>query len=173
MKKHQISQIFLGILCVFAIDAGSEVLAADNSSSMKGQSSDLFFNEKPIGNDELDTMRGGFVTRTGMMIDFSFSANTLVDGQLINQVVLNTADLAANLGSLRSVIQVGEGNVAFNEATNIANLPNVLTVIQNNLNDLTIQQLNVLDLTVQNMSQYTANARMPEIDFQNTLRLDP
>jgi hypothetical protein len=129
--------------------------------------------EDTIGNEELDKMRGGFVTNNGMVIDFAFSANTLIDGQLINQVVLNTVDIAANSGSLRNVIQTGHGNKAFDSAMDINVLPNVLTVVQNNLDNLTIQQLNLLDLSVKNMGNFTIQSFASEMNFQNSIGMAP
>jgi len=173
MKNNRFKSLLLGLLSVLIIDAGTPVFARDYSSAAVDEGDEIFFDEEPVGDEELDDMRGGFVTSNGMIIDFAFSANTLIDGQLINQIVLNTADVAANAGTLQRIIQVGEGNQAFNGTSAINNLPNVLTIVQNNLDNLTIQQLNVLDLTVQNMSNFISQSVRPEIDFQNTMTLAP
>ena len=173
MKKHRVCRLVLGLISALVIEAGTPAAAYDNSSAVVDSGGDFFANEVPIGNEELDDMRGGFIARNGMVINFSFSANTLIDGQLINQVALNTADLAASAGSLRRIIQVGEGNQAFNSATDTGTLPNVLTIVQNNMDNLTIQQLNLLDLAVENMSNFINQSISPEIDFQNAMTLAP
>lgn len=171
MKHPRLKCLCLGVLSALILDAGTKAVADNLPAAAHG--GEIFAKEAPIGNQELDAMRGGFITSNGMVINFSFSANTLVDGQLINQVVLNTADLAASAGTLQRIIQLGEGNQAFNNATNIDSLPEVLTIVQNNLDNLTIQQLNLLDLTVANMSNFINQSVTPEIDFQNATTLAP
>lgn len=172
MKDNRLKCLCLSFLSALLIDAGSQAAAFDGSRLAAASGSEPFVNHAPLGNDELESMRGGFITSNGMVIDFSFSANTLVDGELINQVVLNTAELAAS-ENLRRIIQVGEDNQAFNGETGLETLPQVLTVVQNNLDNLTIQQLNLLDLTVQNMSNFVSQSVNPEIDFQSTITLMP
>ena len=124
-----------------------------------------------VEDTDLDTMRGGFVASNGMVLDFAFSANTFVDGELINQVVLNTVDRSVNTSSLKNVIQVGDGNVAFNGGADINSMPEVLTIVQNNLDDLTIQQVNLFDLTVKGMDNYIKQAASPEVDFQSSINI--
>ncbi len=172
MKENRHKLLFLGILSVLAIDAATPACAFYEPAAFDANQH-LYSNKKPIAKEELENLRGGFVTSNGMVIDFAFSANTLVDGQLINQVVLNTAALAGNAGSLRSILQVGEGNVAFSNASDMNMLPNVLTVVQNNLDNLTLQQLNILDLSVKNMSNFANQAITPEINFQSSMGLAP
>lgn len=173
MKNHCFKHFLLGLASFFIMDAATPAFSFYYASPTISKSGNFLANEEPIGDAELDNMRGGFITGSGIVIDFAFSANTLIDGKLINQMVLNTADIATNARSLRNIIQVGEGNSAFNSAADISALPNVLTVVQNNLDNLTIQQVNLLDLTIQNMSNYTKQAFIPEIDFQNTIRIVP
>ncbi len=173
MENRSLKCLFFGLLLAFLMGAGTPAFARDHSPEASDDGDDVLFNEEPIGDEDLDGMRGGFVTSNGMVIDFSFSANTLINGQFINQIVLNTANVSAAAGNLRRIIQVGEGNRAFDSGPVIDGLPNVLTVVQNNLDNLTIQQLNILDLTVQNMGNFINQAVRPEIEFQNTMTLAP
>ncbi|NCC21884.1 MAG: hypothetical protein EOM26_05400 [Alphaproteobacteria bacterium] len=173
MKNRPLKPFLLGLLAVFVMDARTQACAFHEPVAFKTTSAAFPASGLPIGTEELDSMRGGFVTSNGMVIDFAFSANTLVDGELINQVFLDSAALGADAGALRSIIQLGEGNAAFRGATDMSILPSVLSVVQNNLNDLTIQQLNVLDLSVQNMGNFTRRSIVPEMAFQSTMGLAP
>ena len=167
MLKKRYTHLTLLTLPLLIMGAGAPARAADNDFNA------VFSEEQSLSDNELDEMRGGFLASNGMVIDFIFSTNTLVDGQLVNQVVLNSADPSlTNADSLRNIIQIGEGNEAFSGGTINANtLPNILTIVQNNLDDVTIQQINLLDLSVTNFDNYIQNSVAPEIDFQNTLRL--
>jgi|GEM_PF-4644561 len=159
-------QLFLATLSILIMDAGSPAYATNNDSDI------LFNKEQSLNDKELDEMRGGFLTSNGLIIDFAFSTSTLIDGQLINQIILNSSDPSlTSATSLRNIIQAGEGNSAFSGKIDVNTLPNVLTIIQNNLNDLTIQQVNLLDLSIKNFDNYLQQSVAPEIDFQNTLRL--
>lgn len=160
------------------MSAATPAVAFQDSPNVSDNGFDVLFNDaQSLNDDELDNMRGGFITSNGMLIDFVFSTNTLVDGQLINQVVINSADPSTLNGSLNNslqkIIQVGDGNSAFSEGVDINSLPNVLTIVQNNLNDLTIQQLNILDLSVKNFNNFIQHNAASEIAFQSTFRLAP
>nr|MBI1228762.1 hypothetical protein [Cytophagales bacterium] len=171
MKNRKLKKLILGSTFMLALVASQNANAFDDKVS--GVQDDFFFNHQPnLKDEELDGMRGGFVTSNGVIIDFAFSANTLVDGQLINQVELSTLSGAAS-ETLRNIIQIGEGNSAFEGGISINNLPNVVTVVQNNIDNLTIQQINMLDLTVQNIDNFVREAVMPEINLQSTLRNVP
>ena len=81
MSHRRLQHFFLGLFSALVIGANAQAFAYVESPAAFQEEDDLFFNEEPIGNEELDEMRGGFVTRNGMVIDFSFSANTLIDGR--------------------------------------------------------------------------------------------
>ena len=173
MIYNQYIQLFFATLSIVIMGTGSHALAAQDLPGTLNNDFDILFNEEQSLNDEeLDALRGGFLTSNGMVIDFAFSTSTLVDGQLINQVVLNSADtVATRATSLRNIIQIGEGNSAFSSTVNLNALPNILTIVQNNLDDLTIQQINLLDISIENFDNYIQQSVAPEIDFQNTFRL--
>ena len=174
MGNHY-KKLFLASTITLMMGVASPAAAFQDSPNTLGGSFDTTFNEAPTLSDgELDEMRGGFITSNGMLIDFIFSTNTLVDGELINQVVLNSADPTSSLNSsLHKIVQIGDGNSAFSEAVDVASLPNVLTIVQNNLSDLTIQQVNLLDLSVKNFDNYIQQNVAPEMAFQSTFRLSP
>ena len=172
MTHNRHIKLFLTTLTfLMTMDAGG-ASAAQDSPAIANNDPDILFNEEQsLSDEQLDEMRGGFFGRDGLIIDFIFSTNTLIDGQLINQIVLNSADPAIeNISSLRNIIQVGEGNSAFS-GIDVDELPNILSVVQNSLDDITIQQVNLLDLSVKNFDNYIQHAIAPEIDFQNTLRM--
>ncbi len=160
---------------LLVMGASTSALAEQNSPTTFAQNFDILFNEEQsLDNEELDELRGGFITSNGMSIDFSFSTNTLLDGQLINQVVLNSAEQSIISSTpLRNIIQIGEGNSAFGNGTDISALPNVLTIVQNNLSDLTIQQVNLLDLQVSNFDNFIQQNFVPELMYQSTTQLAP
>lgn len=161
--------MILTFCVILSAGGASDVWAADDFFDDEAL---LHFDDvSAIDNEDLDDMRGGFVASNGMVLDFAFSANTFVDGELINQVVLNTVDQSINTSSLKNVIQVGEGNIAFNGGADIDSMPEVLTIVQNNLDDLSIQQVNLFDLTVKGMDNYIKQAASPEVDFQSTMNI--
>lgn len=158
---------FVTILLCGSFTSGS--LAKDNFSG----SEDFFSEENTLHDEDLDGMRGGFIASNGMVIDFAFSANTLVDGELINQVTLNNVDTALNSGALQNIVQIGNKNSGFSGTIAPGDLPNVLTVIQNNLDNVTIQQVNLFDLNVQNFNNYVQQSIAPQLDFQSSLGMAP
>ena len=168
-------KFFLATVFILTMSAGAVAMASQDSPSVFENGFDVLFNqEQSLNDDELDDMRGGFIASNGMIIDFAFSTNTLVNGQLVNQVLLNSADQSAiSTTSLQNIIQIGEGNSAFNDAIDLTSLPNVLTIVQNNLNDLTIQQVNLLDLSIKNFDNFIQQNIAPEMVFQSTFRLAP
>lgn len=168
-------KLFLATTFILMMDAGAFAVASQDSPTISDNSFETLFNEEQSLNDEeLDDLRGGFITSNGMIIDFALSTNTLVNGQLINQVLLNSVDQSAiSTTSLQNIIQIGDGNSAFSDTIDLAALPNVLTIIQNNLNDITLQQVNLLDLSVKNFDNFIHQNIAPEMAFQSTLRLAP
>lgn len=168
-------KLFLATTFILMLDAGTFAMASQDSSTVYDNNSDILFNdEQSLNDEELDDLRGGFIASNGMIIDFALSTNTLVNGQLINQVLLNSVDQSAiSSTSLQNIIQIGEGNSAFSDTIDLGALPNVLTIIQNNLNDITLQQVNLLDLSVKNFDNFIQQNIAPEMVFQSTLRLMP
>jgi hypothetical protein len=159
-----------GFIIAFAliILLPARMASADEAGDQGGTA--IFQEKYSLESDALDDMRGGFVVSNGMVIDFSFSSNTLVDGQLINQLVLNSTESIQH--SLQNIIQIGEGHSAFKGAA-MKDLPQVLNIVQNNLDDLTIQQVNLFDLEVGGMQAYRRDAIGPEMDFQNSMAFAP
>ena len=168
-------KMFLATTFTMMMGAGTSAVASQYSSTVLDNNFDVLFNEEQILNDdELDDLRGGFIASNGMIIDFALSTNTLVNGQLINQVLLNSVDQSAiSTTSLQNIVQIGEGNSAFSDTIDLDSLPNVLTIIQNNLNDITLQQVNLLDLSIKNFDNFIKQNIAPEMVFQSTLRLAP
>jgi len=167
-KKSRLKLLFISVLAAVSVPSHAWAIDLDESNHVLS-----FEDVSALENEDLDNLRGGFVTSNGMVLDFSFSANTLVDGELINQVVFNTIENSINRNSLKNIIQVGDGNVAFSSDLNSQSLPDVLTIVQNNIDDLTIQQINLFDVTVQNMNNYIQQAVSPEIDFQSSIAFSP
>lgn len=158
------------------MDGEKPAWAADpfSAETPPGVDGPVFNEVQSLSDEELDELRGGFVARNGMIIDFAFSTSTLVDGELIHHLVLNSADPGAiNTDALHSIIQIGEGNAAFDNATDLTGLTNILNVVQNNIDDLTIQQVNLLNLSVENLDNFIQQSILPEIDFQSTMILPP
>jgi hypothetical protein len=148
--------------------SGSGAFAAEDFFTNE----ELFFEESELlDSEDLDELRGGFITSNGITIDFTFSANTLVDGELISQSVLSTIDTSLNSSDLNSIIQIGNDNRAFDGRVDMSSLPNILTVLQNSQDNITLQQINLLDLNVQNVQNYIRQSIRPDVEFQSSFSL--
>jgi hypothetical protein len=108
---------------------------------------------QPLGNPELDTLRGGFVTSDGLKISFGLERVVQIDGALESKTVLNVTDLAspdqqvAYQRSAWDVIQNGTQNSAPVPSTSpIA--PGISTFVQNNLNDQLIRIATRVDIRI-------------------------
>ena len=107
---------------------------------------------------ELDQMRGGFETPTGLKISFGIERAVYINGNLVTTTSLNVSDLsklsagaaqAAGLsGASLGLIQNGPGNTF---APGQIAASSVATVIQNTLNDQKIQGVTLINATVNSL----------------------
>ena len=108
----------------------------------------------------LDTMRGGFDLRTGLMVSFGISRAVYVNGQLITSSTFQVGDLAslaptqaAALGqqmptqTQAQVIKNGSGNTV---ELSTGAVP-LATFIQNTVNNQTIRSQTIIDATSNSM----------------------
>lgn len=105
-----------------------------------------------LSDQELDMLRGGFVTAGGLHIDFSLRSMVLVNGEAVMQSVIGPS--AAGLPQLQQLSQsaiAGAGTLVLSSGLH--------TLIQNDLDNQTIQSFKVLDVQVANL----ANLRGMEI----------
>lgn len=119
----------------------SESARRAQASSGKGSVDEFTRLELALAPGELDSMRGGFETDTGLQFSFGIEQAVYINGQLVTTQTLNSLDLrggatqvasAASAGQTLAVIQ--NGDAAKNSIT-IPSLPANATVIQNNLNN--------------------------------------
>lgn len=120
-----------------------------------------------VPDSELAQLRGGFVSLSGITVDFALNTRAIVDGTPISDVSINSN----NLGSitdpgLRQVVQVGQGDAS--AALNaLAQNPSILTFTQVNGNNRVIQQLTTLDLQINgSQSALRTQSLAPQLDFQ-------
>jgi hypothetical protein len=120
------------------------------------------FGVAPLADSELAELRGGFIAPGGLIIDFALTSQAIVNGDVLNEVSLNS-DQLNSLQNLRQVIQVGPGNEFKDDLTGALNNPSLVTIIQNSLDGTVIQTTNVIDVTVQNYTQYQNNLPLSNI----------
>jgi hypothetical protein len=107
--------------------------------------------EVALADSELEELRGGFLLAGGLVIDFALYQQTVIDGELRRELQLSTQNLMQTMQpeDFRTVIQIGEGNVGLGS---LAEIPGIVTVIQNTMDNTMIQNLSNLDIAVANLA---------------------
>ena len=144
---------------------GSTGAHAFDSSDEFSSAGDTFANSAEVSDDELATMRGGFISMNGLTIDFALSTRTIIDGVTQSDILIssnNIDDLTTE--SLKQIVQVGEGNNV--EALNqLSQNPTILVLVQNTVDNKVIQNLNVLDIAVANVQEFEYNSLTSMVDL--------
>ncbi len=112
------------------------------------------FGVAPVPDNELAKQRGGFIAPGGLVIDFSLTSQTIINGDVLRDLKLSS-DQLQTVQNLRQVIQIGDNN-KFEDPSNLNN-PSLTTIIQNSLDGTVIQNVNVIDIMVQNYTEYRNN----------------
>jgi len=112
------------------------------------------FGVAPVSNQELSKIRGGFIAPGGLVIDFALSNQTIINGELLNEISINSAELTSiDVKNLQQFIQIGQSN-DFGSLDEILGSAGLVTVIQNTLDETVIQTISSLDVTVENFNEY-------------------
>lgn len=111
-----------------------------------------------VSNDDLDQMRGGFDTGSGLLVSFGIQRAVYINGNLETTTSFNIPDVgkitsaqAAMINSAAgsvNVVQNGPGNMIQSGALSQAV---GATVIQNSLNNQHIQNLTIIDTTTNSL----------------------
>lgn len=120
----------------------------------------------PVPDEELNSLRGGFVTADGLDISIGLEKAIYIDGVLhsTQTVSMDTAGVqpeqlnAATL-AFGSIIQSGLGNEIHASLLEAMAAHGGITIVQNTLDDQLIQQINQMDIVVSNYRNFTT----PEI----------
>ena len=111
------------------------------------------FEVASVSDDVLSNTRGGFISVSGLKINFGLYTQTLVNNALSTSAAFSTTGLNGSMPSnLQQLVQTGNNNVA--AVTSTSAPINVLTVVQNTADNQLIQNINVLDITVSNMAAF-------------------
>lgn len=104
-----------------------------------------------VGNETLDSMRGGFDPGNGLLVSFAITRAVYINGSLVTQTTLDfshltdlTAAQSTQLGkqlASMNLIQNGPGNTA----QALPNGASVGTIVQNTLNNQQIRSQTVID----------------------------
>lgn len=125
---------------------------------------DESFDTASISDDTLSDMRGGFISVSGLRINFGLYSQTTVNNNIVSNLTVSTNGLNGILPqNLNQLIQTGSSNQASVASSSVP--INVVTVVQNTVDNQIIQNANVLDITVSNMAAYR------EAQINNNLRL--
>ena len=124
-----------------------------------------------VSDTNLDQMRGGFDTGSGLLVSFGIQRAVYINGNLVTTTSFNIPDVskvtsteAAMLGSTigtTNVVQNGPGNTIQPGALSQAV---AATVIQNSLNNQNIQNLTIIDTTTNSLGM------LKSMNSQSTLR---
>ncbi len=120
-------------------------------------SDDDIFGVAPVDDTELADIRGGFIAPGGLMIDFTLTNQTIINGETLADISVNSEELSGvNIEDLQRFIQVGENN-RFESVDEILRNAGLVTVVQNSLDGTVIQTISTLDVTVHNFNEYQDN----------------
>lgn len=124
-----------------------------------------------VSDTNLDQMRGGFDTGSGLLVSFGIQRAVYINGNLVTTTSFNIPDVskvtsteAAMLGSTigtTNVVQNGPGNTIQPGALSQAV---AATVIQNSLNNQNIQNLTIIDAATNSLGM------LKSMNSQSTLR---
>jgi len=124
-----------------------------------------------VSDTNLEQMRGGFDTGSGLLVSFGIQRAVYINGNLVTTTSFNIPDVskvtsteAAMLGSTigtTNVVQNGPGNTIQPGALSQAV---AATVIQNSLNNQNIQNLTIIDTTTNSLGM------LKSMNSQSTLR---
>jgi hypothetical protein len=110
-----------------------------------------------LGEPDLEAIRGGFETDSGLQISFGIEQATSINGVLQTRTAFFVPSLTGDPSGITldgwtsKVIQNGPGNgFTLNASDQIPN--QVLTLVQNSLDQQVIQNLTVIDLTVKGLN---------------------
>lgn len=143
-------------------------LEADASPDMHDEAREplLIAGARPIGEDTMDGLRGGFVTPGGLTVSFGIERVVYVNGVLSSTTTLNVADLgrlvggsieaskALPLGTTVGLIQSGPNNTFVGDVVSSGALA---TVIQNSLDNQQIRTITTINTQVNSLELMRAN----------------
>jgi hypothetical protein len=155
----------------FTVKIGVALACAMTASwSVAGPSDDAFNAGNAVACSALDGYRGGFVTDTGMTVTLGLERLVSVNGNLVDQSMVNLGDLGKltsgqaqltpdQLGQIRLIQNGGGSTFAGNMGAGALGA----TVIQNTLNNQIIQNQTVINASVE------ARGMLQSMNFQSTL----
>jgi hypothetical protein len=101
-----------------------------------------------VGDDELETVRGGFLFSNGVQVDIGIQKAAFVNGieQFQTQIDVSEGVQSRILNEANSVLQVGTGNTL-----NLLDIPTGSTFIQNTLDNQLLGNFTVVDVRIKNL----------------------
>lgn len=116
LNLYQLSKKILHCAEAASVSSLILVLASTNAYAMpKDFNNDKleFAGLKPVADEELSSMRGGFRFSNGLTLDFALKVQAAVDGGIVHTLdVIGNHAKDVKPEDFRTVIQVGEGNKA-------------------------------------------------------------
>ena len=120
------------------------------------QVAQAYYGSTTVPDAELDEIRAGFVTSNGLIVNIGIVFETLINGELVVQNVLDLNDPTANdllgPGGIASTITGAEGGT-----THIVNMvgggAGIATSITNSTNDITLEHITTVTIDIPNHSQ--------------------
>lgn len=140
---------------------GCLLLAVGSSISAGGADPGGLFNPNEwtaASNEQLDTLRGGFETPSGMTVSFGLVRTVSINGDVVNRTSFNLPDVSkitaeqahavSTAMAQTRLVQNGAGNFSLQQPLAGG------TLVQNSLNDQTIQTLTVINAGVNSLGLF-------------------
>lgn len=124
-----------------------------------------------VSNEELSGMRGGFVTSNGLILDLGLATQTIVNGTIVEQTELSPEALRnVDPQTLRTLVRVNETTTTTSKL-GLDDIPEIVTIIQNDSNNVKIDQITALNIDVKNVQSFTTQTQTPGLNFSAIMAL--
>jgi hypothetical protein len=147
------------------------------STNHAASAEDVIFSPKQaINMQQLDDLRGGFLTDGGLRISLGIERSVLINNELVASTFLNVPDLAALAGrgtagaqlqgSPSTLVQNGAGN-NLGQSVLQSFGPGLLTVIQNSLDNQLIQGRTIINTTISGVGSLGMSETISSLNVQS------
>lgn len=111
-----------------------------------------YYGSETVPDEELDEIRAGFVTSNGLVINIGIEFETLINGELVVQNIIDLNDGGIDPAGLATVITSPDGGTT-QIVNTVGGAGGVATNITNSASDIVIEQVNTITIQIPNHAQ--------------------